>query len=277
MEMDINKLREASFRGVTNPMIYDNENWLPITVDKILPWYWISDTGKIYSTQINALLKYDYVGKGYLKVTLQTTEGPKDYLVHRLVLLTFDPIPNPDDLTANHKDGDHENNFRYNLEWATYTEQMIHASENNLLNPSGFSESEVRRVCEELEKDPNQDSIILRLYGDIKRTNKPYYIQIKHLVNRIQTKQSWGNISCEYNILPKENINPNQVLSTEQVEELCKILEKYGSSIKTRDAFNMIGIDIGSPTGKDYTRYMAAMVNIRNKKCFPEITSKYNF
>ena len=39
----------------------------------------------------------------------------------------------------------------------------------------------------------------------------------------------------------------------------------------------MIGIDIGQPYDKDYTRYMSTMVNIRNRKCFDNITSKYNF
>ena len=275
--MDLEILRNSSFRGTTNPMIFENEMWLPITIPGIMPWYWISDTGKIYSANINALLKYDYVGKGYLKVTLQTENGPNDYLVQRLVLLTFDPIPNSEVMTANHKDGNHENNFRSNLEWATYKEQMIHASENNLLNSEGYDESEVRDICIELEKTSNQDEIIMKLYGDIKRTNRPYYIQIKHLVNRIQTKQSWTRISNKYNILPKKMENPNQVISDEQVEDLCKILQLHGSDIPTRKAFELIGIDIGNPGEKNYIRYMALMVNIRNRKCFPKITSKYNF
>ena len=277
--MDIDKLREASFRNTTNPAVFLDEKWLPIHeyVPNIMPWYWISNTGKIFSIQINALMKYDYVGKGYLKVTLQSTSGPVDMLVHRLVMLCFHPISNPDSFTVNHKDGDHENNYDSNLEWATYVDQMVHASETGLLNTEYYSESEVRAICKELEQNSNQDEVIYKLYGNIKLRNYPYYVKIKHLVNRIQRKISWQNISCEYNILTKENINPNQVLSDSQVEAICQVLEKYGKDIPTRKVYQLIGIDIGNPGEKNYIRYMSTMVNIRNRKCFDYITSKYNF
>lgn len=277
--MDLDKLKEASFRKTSNPFIDNREEWRKISdyIPGVYPIYWISNTGKVFSEQIQALMRYDYVGKGYLKVTLQFYDGPKDMLVHRLVMLCFHPIPNSDLYTVNHKDGNHENNRDTNLEWATYTEQMIHASSNDLLNKEGYSEEEIRAICSMLEKTPNQDEVIQSIYGNIKRSDPNYYIRIKHLVNRIQRKDSWTNISDEYNILPKSNTNPNQVVSDEQVEQLCSILEKYGKKIPTRKAFEMIGIDIGQPYDKDYTRYMSTMVNIRNRKCFDNITSKYNF
>ena len=277
--MDFNKMSEVGYRGTINPFIYNNEVWLKVSdyIPEVLPWYWVSNTGKIYSEQIGYILRYDYVGKGYLKVTLQTINGPKDMLVHRIVMLCFHPIPNSDDFTVNHKDGNHENNFESNLEWATYNDQMEHASVNNLLNKEGYSEEEVIKICELLEKISNQDEIIRILYGDIKKYNHQYYIRIKHLVNRIQTKQSWIDISCKYNILPKDGVNPNQLLTDNQIEQLCSILQDYGKNISTRKAFSLIGIDIGQPGEKMYIKYMATMVNIRNRKCFDYITSKYNF
>ncbi len=48
--------------------------------------------------------------------------------LHRIVALTFLPHPiDTDHLTVNHKDSDKTNNFPYNLEWATYSENNFHA------------------------------------------------------------------------------------------------------------------------------------------------------
>ena len=276
---NFDEMSRAGFRRTINPLININEEWRKVSdyIPNIFPVYWVSNTGKVYSEQINALLRYDFVGKGYLKVTLQFYDGPKDILIHRLVMLCFNPIENPDDYTVNHKDGDHTNNMLYNLEWATYSEQMQHASRTNLLKSENYSEKEIRAICKQLEITPNQDDVIRNIYGNIKFSNPDYYTKIKHLVNRIQRNLSWTNISCEYDIIPKQNINPNQVLSEDQVEALCSVLEKYGKHISTREAYKLIGVDIGSPDSDNYTKYMSTMVNIRNRKTFNHITSKYNF
>lgn len=277
--MNLDKMKEASFRKTINPFIDDKEEWRRISdyIPGVYPYYYVSNTGKIFSEQFGYLLKFDYVGKGYLKVTLQFYDGPKDLLVHRIVMLCFEPIPNSHLYTVNHKDGNHENNFYSNLEWATYTEQMEHASSNNLLNKEGYTEEEIRAICSLLELTPNQDEVIEKIYGNIKRNNYPYYIRIKHLVNRIQKGDSWVNISSEYNILPKAMTNPNQILSEDQIHQVCRILEIYGRNYPTRKIFEMIGIDIGNQYSPNYTKYMSTMVNIRNRKTFHHITSKYNF
>lgn len=64
----------------------------------------------------------------------------KRKLVHRLVLMTFNPVENMENLQVNHIDGNKRNNNISNLEWCTLEENMKHAWENNLCKnstPSG--------------------------------------------------------------------------------------------------------------------------------------------
>ena len=64
-----------------------------------------------------ALLTVDNSKDGYKRVTLIKNNLKISKLVHRLVLLTFNPIDNMDELLVNHKDEDKSNNHLYNLEW----------------------------------------------------------------------------------------------------------------------------------------------------------------
>ena len=63
--------------------------------------------------------------KGYKKVTLKCDGVRKDMRVHRLVVMAF--IGEPSKEMVNHKDGDKANNKLSNLEWATRSENELHA------------------------------------------------------------------------------------------------------------------------------------------------------
>lgn len=68
---------------------------------------------------------------GYREVILSENGESKNYLVHRLIAITF--IPNPLNLPqVNHKDGDKLNNRVDNLEWCTRSENLKHAYANGL-------------------------------------------------------------------------------------------------------------------------------------------------
>ena len=69
---------------------------------------------------------------GYREVCLSENGTVKGYLVHRLVLSTFNPVENMDKLDVNHKDGNKLNNSLDNLEWCTRSENIKHAYETGL-------------------------------------------------------------------------------------------------------------------------------------------------
>lgn len=79
-------------------------------------------------------LKQKINESGYATVHLRDKANNKESWpsVHRLVALSF--VDNPENKpTVNHKDGLKLNNRFDNLEWATQSEQTIHAFENNLM------------------------------------------------------------------------------------------------------------------------------------------------
>ena len=68
---------------------------------------------------------------GYLYVRLHKGAKSKNHKIHRLVAQAF--IENPEHKRCvNHKDGNKQNNFVENLEWATHSENMKHAADNKL-------------------------------------------------------------------------------------------------------------------------------------------------
>lgn len=114
--------------------------------------YLICPNGKIISTKGPLReLKQTLSGCGYLTVRLYHNGKGKTRKVHRLVAETY--VPNPDNKPqVNHKDGNKLNNDVDNLEWATGSENMIHATKMGL-NASGvksylakLSEQDVRGI-----------------------------------------------------------------------------------------------------------------------------------
>lgn len=94
--------------------------------------YCIYDNGDVENLSTNKILKGSISENGYKYYRLSKDNKKQMYYAHRLVAEAF--IPNPKNLpVVNHKDGNKLNNNVDNLEWATYSENIIHAYQNNLI------------------------------------------------------------------------------------------------------------------------------------------------
>ena len=77
------------------------------------------------------ILRQRKTQRGYFIVTLYKDQKGKSLYVHRLVANMF--ILNKDNKPCiNHKNGDKKDNKVTNLEWCTYSENMIHAYATSL-------------------------------------------------------------------------------------------------------------------------------------------------
>ncbi len=89
--------------------------------------YTVSPHGEVFNPKGDKL--NSWLSNGYPQVKIR---GVKHY-VHRLVAEAF--IPNPENKqTVNHKDGIKTHSFVENLEWATYSENTIHAYKTKLMS-----------------------------------------------------------------------------------------------------------------------------------------------
>lgn len=93
----------------------------------------ISKDGVFYNRATEKVLKSRLSG-GYVNTSVYTDSGHLTVIgTHRALGLTFLDYPaTVDDITVNHKDGVKNNNILTNLEWATYSENNIHAMDIGL-------------------------------------------------------------------------------------------------------------------------------------------------
>lgn len=120
------------FRRITNDVAQD-----------IMPYYAISNYGRVLNTYSGKIMKPNYRPNGYEYYCLSAENsktGQKKYSTHRMVMKTFEPIDNSDNLQVNHINGIKSDNYinktmpdgtmESNLEWVTPKENNEHARQN---------------------------------------------------------------------------------------------------------------------------------------------------
>ena len=94
--------------------------------------YQVSNLGRIKSlkkSNVPIIMKQQLTRKGYYNVHITANDGSrKSCQVHRLVLKTFNPCDNMDNLEVNHIDENKTNNCLSNLEWSTRIQNVNHGT-----------------------------------------------------------------------------------------------------------------------------------------------------
>jgi hypothetical protein len=98
------------------------------------------------------ILKESKDGDGYLFIHLSKEGISRAIKTHRLVCMTF--LPNPENKkTVNHINGIKTDNTVQNLEWATHSENSLHAFLNGLIKPAKGKLSKCSKPIAQFTKD----------------------------------------------------------------------------------------------------------------------------
>lgn len=155
--------------------------------------YYATEDGHIYSEHLKRLIS-EYTDKdGYKKVRLSNGDGSrKVFSVHRLILETFCPNPNSENLQVNHIDGNKANNNVSNLEWVTCKENVRHGYRTGLYHNIGDNNNGDHKLC------TSQVLEIIDLLLEHKMTiqaiaNK--YSVSKFAIESIKYKRTWKHLT----------------------------------------------------------------------------------
>ena len=119
--------------------------------------YSISNFGRVKNNENDYIFKCQDNGRGYLKAQFVCL-GKKNKYVHRLVAEYF--LDNPNNYNeVNHIDGNKYNNVYTNLEWCNRSQNLIHASRNDLKNPK-VSEKSRLEIIEKFNNGANIKDLI---------------------------------------------------------------------------------------------------------------------
>ena len=98
--------------------------------------FWVSNLGNFKDAQKRDIsVKVD---SGYLR--LVNWEKDKSIAAHRLVMLTWRPIANADEMTVDHLDHNKRNNRLSNLEWVPGYENLIRAQADEVVKTQKMEE-----------------------------------------------------------------------------------------------------------------------------------------
>lgn len=94
--------------------------------------YAITSCGRVWSYHKNDWLTTHKNNCGYeeVKLYVDASDRRHGYLVHRLVLETYNPVEGMKSLDASHKDEVRDHNYLNNLEWKTHKENCNYGTRN---------------------------------------------------------------------------------------------------------------------------------------------------
>lgn len=133
-------------------IIENNILWKAVNVLYFRSYYYINENGDVrYYKKNNILMTHKL--NGYRRISLYHKKNKKNYLVHRLVALTFLPNDSKDKKVVDHINGDKTNNHVSNLRWVSHSENALNTVQNGMCNFSKFSSDIKNKIINDLKNN----------------------------------------------------------------------------------------------------------------------------
>lgn len=168
-------------------MIKRIHDFLPDVKD----YYTINDKGEIFSDNIHGQKMKDRITKqGYNRVVLSLVNNcQKSFMVHRLVLMAFNPNNDYENLQVNHIDGNKLNNNIENLEWCTASENQKHAVKMGLNWRVNNQNGEKNHNAKLTQDDVNKIFELRKQGLTHQAISKIFNVSRRHIGNILQGKR----------------------------------------------------------------------------------------
>ena len=202
------------------------EIWKVISVNEI-PWiregmYKLSSFGKVYSYFHNRLLCPMKDEHNYYCIDLASNCGrARRIRLNRLVLMVFNPIPNPENFIAHHLNNNPEDNSLHNLMWVDSAFNTRYAMRYGNLHPEIFNAGENSYYAKITE---NQALNIIDQLNSGKYTIE----QVAKLNNTtdgtvkgILYGKTWKYLNANINFTKQYN----HLFSDDELEKICTFFE----------------------------------------------------
>lgn len=206
---------------------YFGEKFVPVIYydATVLPYYYISNYGRLYSCRYRRLISQYLDQGGYYRVNITLVSGKTCFTgVHKLELMSFYPILESSLYVPNHKDGIKINNFIGNLEWVTISENTRHALDTGLANykcennsRSYLSNQTVHHICKMMEDGCSNTEILNDLGYDFGKERN----RVAAILRQIHRGQTYLDIGSQYDIPGLKGV---QRYGPEMTMEVCKYL-----------------------------------------------------
>lgn len=96
--------------------------------------YAITEDGQVWSYYRKKFIALNHTKNGYQEALLSKGGVRKHYQVHRLVMMTYNPVENMGLLDVNHIDENKNNNHISNLEWVEHKVNCNYGTRNQKIS-----------------------------------------------------------------------------------------------------------------------------------------------
>ena len=169
----------------------------------IIPDMYISNFGRAYNLRTWTFMTQATDKDGYKTINIKVENKFKRVKVHRIMMMSFSPIYNPEKFVVNHLDGIVDHNWINNLEWTTVMGNTRHAWDNDMNHNIGegniktkISDADAHQICKYLEQGlkPCEICDAFNVYDKQER------MRLSASISSISHGKSRRNISSQYNI-----------------------------------------------------------------------------
>jgi len=191
LSKDTEIINKLNVEVMTKLQLYANERVHRIPIKKSVKGfsYAITDYGRaiqyLTKPEEGVFLKAGAI-EGYPSLAIRLKGFRKTYLIHRLVAEYFLKRPSPHHKFVIHLNHKKDDNYVYNLKWATAKEQQDHAIKNRMKKELGsykLTEERVRLIKRKMLNGKTRLKIIAKQFGvsDMQ-------------IHRIKTGENWGHV-----------------------------------------------------------------------------------